>query len=443
MIEKILIANRGEIALRIVRACKDLGIKSVVAHSTVDRDTMAVELADEHVCIGSGPTGESYLQADNIIMAACLTRCDAIHPGIGFLSENAAFTKQVEEAGLAFIGPASDTIALVGNKVAARRIARKAGVPITPGGEEALIDLDDALRIAGSLGYPVIIKASAGGGGRGMRIVRDEEGMANAYALAKKEALLFFADGELHLERYIQNPRHVEVQLLADGHGAVVHLGERDCSVQKRHQKLFEESPAPRLSEAMREAMASASVALFRALGYRGAGTVEFLVDGSSFYFMEVNARLQVEHPVSELVSGVDLVRAQIEIAQGKGLGLSQADIHLTGYALECRINAQGAGTLTRVRMPSGPQVRVDTFLESGSVLSPHYDSLLAKVIVSAKSRDEGLAVMERALDEVIIDGVETNLGEQRQILASKLFRCGTVTTGLYGEVITQRKNHG
>ena len=443
MIEKVLIANRGEIALRIVRACKDLGIKSVVAHSTVDRDTMAVELADEHVCIGSGPTGESYLQADNIIMAACLTRCDAIHPGIGFLSENAAFAKQVEEAGLAFIGPASDTIALVGNKVAARRIAVKAGVPITPGGEDGLADLDDAKRIARSLGYPVIIKASAGGGGRGMRIVRDEEEMASAYALAKKEALLFFADGELHVERYIQNPRHVEVQLLADGHGTVVHLGERDCSVQRRHQKLFEESPAPRLSAAMREAMGSASVALFRELGYRGAGTVEFLVDGPSFYFMEVNARLQVEHPVSELVSGIDLVRAQIEIAQGKRLSLSQADITLAGYALECRINAQAAGTITRVRMPSGPQVRVDTFLESGSVLSPHYDSLLAKVIVSAKSRDEGLAVMERALDEVIIDGVETDLGEQRQILASKRFRCGTVTTGLWDEVITQRKNHG
>ncbi len=443
MIGKILIANRGEIALRIVRACRDLGIRSVVAHSTADRDSLACTLADERVCIGAGPAEQSYLRGDNIIMAACLLRCDAIHPGIGFLSENAAFARQVEEAGLIFIGPESRTIALVGNKVEARRLAAEAGVPITPGGEEALLDLDDAKRSARALGYPVIIKASAGGGGRGMRIVTGEAGLESAYRLAKKEALLFFADDGLHLERYIQNPRHVEVQLLSDGQGTVVNLGERDCSIQKRHQKLFEESPAPGLDSAMREAMTSASAALFRKLGYRGVGTVEFLVDGSSFYFMEVNARLQVEHPVSELVSGVDLVRSQIEIAQGKPLAFTQRDIALTGYALECRINALGAGTIGRVRMPAGPQVRVDTAIESNSTLPAYYDSLLAKIIVSAKSREEGLSVMERALSEVLVEGVETNLDEQRKILASKLFRCGKVHTGLYDEVIKKRRHNG
>lgn len=443
MIAKILIANRGEIALRIVRACRDLGIVSVVAHSTADRDSLACQLADERVCIGAGPAEESYLKADNIIMAACLLRCDAIHPGIGFLSESAAFARQVEEAGLIFIGAKSQTIALVGNKVEARRLAAKAGLPITAGSEEALVDLEDAKRIARALTYPVIIKASAGGGGRGMRIVTSEEGLESAYHLAKKEARLFFGDDALHLERYILNPRHVEVQLLADGQGAVVNLGERDCSVQKRHQKLFEESPAPQLDSAMREAMGAASVALFVELGYRGAGTVEFLIDGSSFYFMEVNARLQVEHPVSELVSSLDLVRAQIEIAQGKRLSFSQDDISLSGYALECRINALGAGTITRVRLPSGPWVRVDSAIESNSTLSSYYDSLLAKIIVSAKSRGEGLALMERALAEVVIEGAVTNLDEQREILRSKQFRSGKVHTGLYDEVIKERRRHG
>ena len=443
MIAKILIANRGEIALRIVRACRDLGIGSVVAHSTADRDSLSCQLADERVCIGGGPSEESYLNSDNIIMAACLMRCDAIHPGIGFLSENAAFARRVEEAGLIFIGPKSETIALVGNKVEARRLASKAGVPITPGGDGALCGLDDAKRSAKELGYPVIIKASAGGGGRGMRIVATEAELETAYALAKKEARLFFGDDDLHMERYIQNPRHVEVQLLADGQGGVINLGERDCSVQKRHQKLFEESPAPLLDEAMREAMGAASVSLFRELGYRGVGTVEFLVDGRAFYFMEVNARLQVEHPVSEMVSGLDLVRAQIEIAQGKRLSFRQDDITLTGYALECRINAQGAGTITRVRLPAGPQVRVDSAVEANGILSPYYDSLLAKIIVSAKSRGEGLAIMERALAEVAIEGVDTNLEEQRAIAASKQFRSGKVHTGLYDEVITQGRRHG
>ncbi len=443
MIRKILVANRGEIALRIVRACKDLGIKSVVAHSSVDRDTLAVELADEAVCIGSAPTDQSYLKAENIIMAACLTHCDAIHPGIGFLSESANFAKMVEDAGLIFIGPKSQTIALLGNKVAARKVAQEAGVPITPGGQEALADLDDARLTAQRLGYPIILKASAGGGGRGMRIVHREEEMASAFALARKEAGLFFGDSALHMERYIQNPRHVEVQVIGDGQGGVVHLGERDCSVQKNHQKLFEESPAFALDPAMRAAMGSSSVALFKALHYRGAGTVEFLVDGSSYYFMEVNARLQVEHPVSEMVSCVDLVRTQIEIAQGRRLPFIQEQIRLNGYALECRLNALGAGTITFLRLPSGPHVRIDTYLEAGSVISPYYDSLLAKIIVWAPERRDALTIMERALDEVLIEGIATNLDEQRLILKSKRFVSGKVTTNLYEEVIATRKRHG
>lgn len=443
MIEKLLIANRGEIALRIVRACKDLGIKSVVAHSTADRNTMAVALADEAVCIGSPPTEESYLKIDNIIMAACLTRCDAIHPGIGFLSEHAGFVKSVEAAGLIFIGPTSETIALLGNKVAARTVARGAGVPITPGGEEALRDLADAKATASRLGYPVILKASSGGGGRGMRIVREEGEMESAYALARKEAALFFSDPALHIERYIKDPRHIEVQVVSDGQGGVVHLGERDCSVQKNHQKLFEESPACALDDTLIAEMRACSVSLFKTLGYRGVGTVEFLVDGRTFYFMEVNARLQVEHPVSEVVSGIDLVRTQIEIAQGTPLRFSQHDIVLSGYALECRINGLGAGTIKRLRLPAGPHVRTDTYLEEGSVLSPYYDSLLAKIIVSAKNRTEGLAVMERALDEVVIEGIPTNLDEQRLILTSRRFTRATLSTNLYDEVITNGRSNG
>jgi acetyl-CoA carboxylase biotin carboxylase subunit len=440
MIEKILIANRGEIALRIVRACKDLGIASVVAHSSADRDTMAVQLADEAVCIGEGPTQKSYLRADNIITAACLMRCDAIHPGIGFLSESADFARQVEEAGLIFIGPSSETIASLGNKVQARKIAKKAGLAVTPGSEEALIDVEDARRTAQVIGYPIILKASAGGGGRGMRIVRSEAALASAFALAQKEALLFFGDESLHLERFIQEPRHVEVQLLADGKGGVIHLGERDCSVQKNHQKLFEESPSPALDERTRSKMCTAATKLFAELGYRGAGTVEFLVEGKNFYFMEVNARLQVEHPVSEMISSIDLVRSQIEIAKGGRLPLTQREVRLFGYSLECRINAHGAGKITRFRMPSGPQVRVDTYLEAGSVISAHYDSLLAKVIVHTANRDEGLRVMARALEEVTIEGVETNLSEQRLILKSRNFACGRFSTKLYDEVINDEQ---
>jgi acetyl-CoA carboxylase biotin carboxylase subunit len=442
MIGSILIANRGEIAVRVVRACRDLGIRAVVAYSQADADTLAVKLADEAVCIGPAPTQESYLNSKNIIVAACLKRCDAIHPGVGFLSENAAFAKAVEDAGLIFIGPKSETIALLGNKVEARKAALAAGLPITPGSKEAITDLADAKQSASQIGYPIILKASSGGGGRGMRIVRKESELEAALALARKEAKLFFGDDAVHMERFLEQPRHLEIQLLSDGKGTVLHLGERDCSVQKNHQKLLEESPSPILSESLRSAMCEDSVKLFQELGYRGAGTVEYLVEGSSYYFMEVNARLQVEHPVSELVSSFDLVRAQIEVAQGKSLLLSQKDVQLSGYALECRINGLSAGRIEKFVMPSGPHVRVDTYLETGSVLSPYYDSLIAKIIIWAPSREQGLSVMQRALAEVEIEGVKTNLEEQKLLIASRPFTSGRFGTDLYAKVCDQEKKH-
>ena len=443
MIGSILIANRGEIAVRVVRACRDLGIRAVVAYSQADADTLAVKLADEAVCIGPAPTQESYLNSKNIIVAACLKRCDAIHPGVGFLSENAAFAKAVEDAGLIFIGPKSETIALLGNKVEARKAALAAGRPITPGSKEAITDLADAKQSASQIGYPIILKASSGGGGRGMRIVRKEADLAANLAVAKKEALLFFGDDAVHMERYLEQPRHLEVQLLSDGQGTVLHLGERDCSVQKNHQKLLEESPSPVLSDSLRNAMCNDAVRLFQELGYRGAGTVEFLLDGDAYYFMEVNARLQVEHPVSELVSGIDLVHAQIDIAQGKTLSYSQADVRCKGYSLECRINGLSAGEIKNFVMPCGPHVRVDTYLQSGSVLSPYYDSLIAKIIVYTPTREMGLSVMLRALDEVVIEGVKTNIEEQKLLIKSRPFSSGRFSTDLYTKVITQEKNHG
>ena len=440
MIKKLLVANRAEIAVRIIRACRDLGIKTVAVYSTADALGLPVSMADEAVCIGEAQTDKSYLNVRNIITTACALRCDAIHPGVGFLSENADFAKQVEDAGLVFIGPESKTIALLGNKVAARQAALAAGIPITPGSSEALVDLADAKKTAEQIGYPIILKAASGGGGRGMRIVRKEEQLEQSLQLARKEALAFFGDASVHMERFLEQPRHVEIQLLADGQGGVVHLGERDCSVQKNHQKLLEESPSPILDEGLRKAMCNDSVRLFKDLGYRGAGTVEFLVEGEAYYFMEVNARLQVEHPVSELVSSLDLVQAQIRIAQGNKLPFKQKDIRLSGYALECRINALSAGVITTLQMPSGPFVRVDSHLEAGSILSPYYDSMVAKIIIWAPDRDQGIAVMLRALEEVNIQGVTTNLEEQKRLIASKQFRSGRFTTDLYQKVCEQEK---
>ncbi|MFA6681802.1 MAG: biotin carboxylase N-terminal domain-containing protein [Sphaerochaeta sp.] len=432
MIRSVLIANRGEIAVRIIRACRDLKIRSVLVYSTADKDSLGVSLADQAICIGPPATAQSYLNKKNIIAAACLARCDAIHPGVGFLSENADFARDVEHAGLIFIGPKSETIALLGNKVAARATALECNLPITPGSSEEIRDLDDAISTAERIGYPIILKAACGGGGRGMRIVYEKKDLANALQIAKKEALAFFGDASVHMERYLENPRHLEIQLLADGQGTVVHLGERDCSVQKNHQKLLEESPSPILTEEMRTRMCQDSVKLFEKLGYRGAGTVEYLVEGNQYYFMEVNARLQVEHPVSELVSGLDLVKAQIEIASGKKLTITQDDVRLKGYALECRINGKSAGTITDLNFPLGPHVRIDSHLLPNSVLSPYYDPLIAKIIVHSPNRDQGLATMLRALSEVRIEGIETNLEEQKLLISSVEFGSGRFGTDLY-----------
>ena len=442
MIRRILIANRGEIALRVARACKDLGIESVVAHSEADRSTLAVQYADEAVCIGPASSSESYLNIQNIISAAILKRCDALHPGVGFLSESAAFAKAVEDAGLIFIGPRPETIELLGNKIQARNKALQAGLSVTPG-SESLTDLSSAKKWAEELGYPVILKASAGGGGRGMRIIREERELEANLALAKKEALLFFGDDCIHMEKFLERPRHVEVQLLGDGEGNVIHLGERDCSVQRNHQKLLEETPSPILDEPLREAMTMASVTLFKNLKYRGAGTVEFLVEDGAYYFMEVNARLQVEHPVSEAISGVDLVSEQIRIASKKGLSTTQEQLVFSGYSLECRLNALGAGMITRFDMPSGPHVRVDTFLSAKMALSPYYDSLLAKIIVHAPNRREGINRMLRALDEVVIEGIPTNLSEQKMIIESSQFRSGRFGTDLYETLCVKEHYHG
>jgi len=442
MIRRILVANRGEIALRIVRACKDLGIESVVAYSEADRDTLAVRYADRSVCIGPAPSSESYLNVRSILSAAILTRCDALHPGVGFLSESASFAKAVEEAGLIFIGPRPETIELLGNKVQARISAERAGLPVTPGSDR-LDDLASARKWASRLGYPVILKASAGGGGRGMRIIRKESELESNFLLAKQEALLFFGDDSMYMEKFLQNPRHVEVQLLGDGNGNVLHLGERDCSVQRNHQKLVEETPSPILDNTVREAMTGASATLFQNLAYRGAGTVEFLIEGGAYYFMEVNARLQVEHPISEAVSGVDLVVEQIRIAAQKGISRKQEQVVLNGYSLECRINGLGAGRIARFDLPSGPHVRTDTFLASGMTLSPYYDSLLAKIIVHAPSRQEGIDRMLRALDEVVVEGISTNVEEQKMIIGSPSFRSGRFGTDLYETLCGKEMRHG
>lgn len=432
MIGSLLIANRGEIAVRIIRTCRDMGIRTVAVHSTADRNAMHVRMADRSVCIGGPRSSDSYLNAANIIGAACLTRCDAIHPGVGFLSENAAFARAVEEAGLIFIGPKPATIALLGDKIAAKKVAKEAGLATTPGSDGPLETLESALEVARTIGYPVLLKAAAGGGGRGMRIVNNPEQMPDAFATATREARSFFADGTLLLERCLIDPKHVEVQVLADSHGNVVHVGNRDCSVQKHHQKLIEESPSAALDAAMATAMGEAATRLFGRLGYRGAGTVEFLVHEGSFWFMEVNARLQVEHPVTEAVAALDLVREQIMVASGQPLEIRQSDIHLAGHALECRINASGTGKISHLELPAGPMVRVDTHIAQGFEVSPYYDHLLAKIIVHTPTRNQSIATMHRALGELVIQGVDTNRDEQLAIIGSAPFRSGRFGTGLY-----------
>lgn len=435
MIQRLLIANRGEIAVRIIRTCREMGIETVAVYSTADKESLHVKLADHGVCIGPPPSAKSYLVKENLIMAALRTGCQAIHPGVGFLSESAEFARAVQKEGLIFIGPDPEVIDLLGDKVQARNTAKKYGLPITPGTEGAVSDLQAARAAAEQLGFPVIIKAAAGGGGKGMRIVRSAEELPENLAIASREALANFADGTVFIERYLENPRHVELQIIADGRGTVLVLGERDCSVQRRHQKLIEESPSPGVDKEMRTRMAEGAVHMFRELKYRGAGTIEFLVSGKDFYFMEVNTRIQVEHPVSEFVTGVDIVRQQILACTEGRLEIDPTSVQLNGWSIECRINALSPGKVTRLDIPGGPGVRFDSFLYNGCTVSPHYDSMVAKLIVHGPNRERALARMNRALEELVIEGIKTNTAQQRWIINHGKFRSGQFGTAYYGEI--------
>jgi acetyl-CoA carboxylase biotin carboxylase subunit len=418
MLEKILIANRGEIALRILRACREMGIATVAVHSEADRDLKHVRLADESVCIGPAASSESYLNVPAIISAAEVTDAGAIHPGYGFLAENADFAERVESSGFAFIGPRAETIRLMGDKVSAKAAMIAAGVPCVPGSEGALgEDPEENLRLGREIGYPVIVKASGGGGGRGMRVVHGEASLLNAIALTRTEARQAFGNDALYMEKYLEHPRHIEFQVLADTHGNAVCLGERDCSMQRRHQKVIEEAPAPGITQEMRDRMSQRLVRACQEIGYRGAGTFEFLFENGEFYFIEMNTRIQVEHPVTELVTGVDLIREQIRVAAGEALSLTQSEVGMQGHAIECRINAEdpvkflpSPGTVTQYHAPGGPGIRVDTHLYNGYTVPPYYDSMIAKLIAYGPTRDIAIARMRGALGEIVIDGINTNI---------------------------------
>lgn len=428
-----MIANRGEIALRINRACQELGVATVAIFSEADRDSMHVRQADEAFCVGPGPAARSYLNIPNIISTALVTNCDAIHPGYGFLAENARFAEICSDHGLTFIGPKPSVIALMGDKASAKRVVREAGVATTPG-SDVLASVEQAQDAAGAIGYPLLLKATAGGGGRGMRVVNDASELARAYAGATAEAEASFKDGRVYLERLIREPRHIEVQVLGDEFGHIVHLGERDCSVQKpAHQKIVEETPAPNLSGRARSALHEMALQASRFVGYTNAGTLEFLVSGDTAYFMEMNTRIQVEHPVTEMVYNIDLVKEQIRIAAGEPLGYSQSDLAARGHAIECRINAEdprnnfapAAGTVSKLVFPGGPGIRVDTHLYAGATIPPYYDSMIAKVVAFGDTRDVAIARMERALRETLVEGVHTTIDLCLEILASPAFRSG------------------
>ena len=436
MFAKVLIANRGEIALRIERACRELGVKTVAVHSTADASAMHVRLADESVCIGPPPPRLSYLNGAAILSAAAITGAEAIHPGIGFLAENADFAEMVEEHGFAFIGPAPEHIRLLGNKVSARASAKRLGIPILPGSEEALAGLEEAREAARQIGYPVLIKAAGGGGGRGMRVAREEGELDRLLPLAEREAKATFGNGAVFLERYLSGPRHIEIQVLGDGKGAAVHLGERDCSLQRSHQKLLEEAPSPALKPGESDRIAALAVEALCALSYRGAGTLEFLYDNGAFFFIEMNTRLQVEHPVSEMRSGIDIVREQLKIAAGAPLAYRQADIELKGHAIECRINAENPetfrpspGRVDAYHAPGGFGVRVDSALYQGYEVPPYYDSLVAKLIVRGQTREECLMRLRRGLEEYVIAGIETTMPLSRRLIDEPSFIAGDYDT--------------
>jgi acetyl-CoA carboxylase biotin carboxylase subunit len=440
MFEKVLIANRGEIALRIHRACRDMGIKTVAVHSTADANAMHVRLADETVCIGPPPARASYLNIPSILSAAAITGADAIHPGIGFLSENADFAEVVLEHGFAFIGPKPEHIRVMGDKVRAKAAAKELGIPTVPGSAGALRDAAEAIDEARLIGYPVLLKAASGGGGRGMKLAHNDAELRTLLPLAQAEAQAAFGDSAIYMERFLDRPRHIEIQLLGDGQGAVVHLGERDCSLQRHHQKILEETPSPVIDAAARDRITGIAVRALEKFGYESAGTIEFLYQDGEFYFIEMNTRLQVEHPISEMITGIDLVREQLRIGAGAPLGYRQDDVHLRGHAIECRINAESPedfrpspGRVSEYHAPGGPGVRIDSGLYQGYEVPPYYDSLVAKLIAYGDNRDECLMRLRRALEEYVIGGIETTIPLHQRLLDAADFRRGSYDIGWLG----------
>ena len=436
MIKKVLIANRGEIAVRIIRACREMGIETVAVYSEADREALHTQLADESVCIGPAPSSQSYLSMENIISATIVSGADAVHPGFGFLSENSRFAELCEQCHITFIGPPSHVIASLGNKQAAKNTMAAAGVPVIPGSEKAIYTAEAGFEEAEKIGYPVIIKAALGGGGKGMRTADSPEDFVESFCTAQKEAQMAFGDNTMYVEHFVRKPRHIEFQILADQKGNVIHLGERDCSVQRNHQKMIEESPCEIISDKLRKRMGEAAVKAAKACGYMNAGTIEFLLDrDGSFYFMEMNTRIQVEHPVTEWVTGVDLVKEQIRIASGQPLSFRQKDIHITGHAIECRINAENPdknfrpspGTITDLYLPGGKGVRIDTAIYSGYTVPAYYDSMLAKLIVHADTREQAISKMRTALGEVIIEGIDTNIDYQYEIMNHPDYQSGKI----------------
>jgi acetyl-CoA carboxylase biotin carboxylase subunit len=438
MFEKVLIANRGEIAVRIIRACRELGVRTVAVFSEADRNALHAKIADEAICIGPAKSADSYLNIPSLLSACSITGADAVHPGFGFLSENANFARLCAKCGLAFIGPPPEAMELMGDKATAKQTMKEAGVPVIPGSDGLLSTLAEAEEIAAEIGYPVMVKASAGGGGRGIRLVQEPSELGPALDAAKQEALSFFGDDGVYLEKFLQNPRHIEFQILADQYGHVIHLGERDCSLQRRNQKMLEESPSPVMTPALRERMGEAAKRAARACGYENAGTIEFLVQGDSFYFMEMNTRIQVEHPVTEWVTGIDLVKNQILIAAGEPLSYRQEEIRLSGHAIECRINAENPaldfrptpGQIAALHMPGGPGVRIDSAVYQGYVIPPYYDNMLAKLIVHAPTRQEALMKMQWALAEFIVEGVDTNIDFQLNLIRDESVEAGRYDIG-------------
>lgn len=438
MLKKVLIANRGEIAVRIIRACRELGISTVSIYSEADKEALHTQLADYSVCVGPNPSKDSYLNVANILSACILTGCDAIHPGFGFLSENPKFAKMCEECNIKFIGPNSDTISLMGDKSQARKIMKKANVPVIPGYEGKIDSYEEAYKIAKDIGTPIMIKASSGGGGKGIRVVKDLDEFKHNYEAAKSEAMACFGDDRIYIEKYIENPRHIEFKIIADEYGNIIHLGERECSLQKNNQKVLEEAPSTFLNKELREKMGKVAIDAAKAVNYKNVGTIEFLVDkDQNFYFMEMNTRIQVEHPITEMITDVDIVKEQLKIASGIKLNLSQEDIKIQGHAIECRINAKDAGTISELNMPSGLGVRVDSAIYCGYTIPPFYDSMIAKLITYGKDREEAIIKMKRSLGEFAIGGVNTNIDFQYEILEHQNFIDGNYDTSFLNKDIS------